>query len=69
LEIKVSNDKSKSKRIIDEINADIQSYSKEYSNLLFIVYDIGIIRDEEEFKNDLDNMENINLIIIKHQRY
>jgi len=66
LEVKFSNSRNKIKKIIDEINADIQSYSKKYSNILFIVYDIGFIRDEEEFKNDLDNKDNINLIIVKH---
>jgi len=66
LEVKFCNDKAKSKKIVDEINADIQAYSKKFSNLLFLVYDMGFIRDEYEFKNDLDNKENISLIIVKH---
>lgn len=66
LEIKLSKTQNKSKAIVDEINADIQSYSKEYSQLLFLVYDMGTIRDEDEFKNDLDNKNNIQVIIIKH---
>lgn len=66
LEVKLTKTRTKSKEIVDEINADIQSYRKEYSNLLFVVYDLGSIRDEEEFKNDLDNESNIQLIIVKH---
>lgn len=66
LEVKYSTGKTKSKAIIDEINADIQSYSKNYESILFIIYDLGSIRDEDEFKNDLDNSDNINLVIIKH---
>ena len=66
LEIKFSTTKQKSKQIIDEINADIRSYSKEYFNLLFLVYDVGIIQDESEFKNDIDNKTNIQVIIVKH---
>jgi hypothetical protein len=66
LEIKLSKTKTKSKEIVDEINADIQAYSKEYKQLLFVVYDIGTIRDETEFKNDIDNKENIQVVIIKH---
>jgi hypothetical protein len=54
------------KKLADEINADIQSYGKFYSNQLFVIYDLGSIRDEDEFKKDLDNNENISLIIIKH---
>ena len=66
IEVKLSKNKTKSKEIVDEINADIQSYGKEYSHQLYVVYDLGSIRDEEEFKNDLDNNENISLIVIKH---
>lgn len=66
LEIKLSKNRAKSKEIVDEINADIQAYGKKYSQLLFLVYDLGTIRDDEEFKNDIDNKENIQLIIVKH---
>jgi hypothetical protein len=66
LEIKFSKNALKSKTIIDEINADIRAYSKDYANIIFLIYDIGSIRDEEEFKNDLDNASNIQLIIVKH---
>ncbi len=66
LEVKLCKDKTKSKRLVDEINADIRAYSKKFSNLLFLVYDLGIIRDEDEFKKDLDNKEKISVIIIKH---
>ena len=64
IEIKLSKTKTKSKEIVDQINADIQAYGKEYANQIFIVYDLGSIRDEEEFKKDLDNNENISLIVI-----
>lgn len=66
LEIKLSRTKDKSKVIVDEINADIQAYGKKYSQLLFLVYDMGTIRDEDEFKNDIDNKDNIQLIVVKH---
>lgn len=65
-EIKISKTKAKSKEIVDEINADIQAYGKQYSQLLFLIYDIGTIRDEDEFKNDIDNADNIQLVIVKH---
>ncbi|MCL2154300.1 MAG: hypothetical protein FWH53_01410 [Leptospirales bacterium] len=58
--------KTKTKSIIDEINTDIRTYNKEYTNLLFLVYDIGTIIDENEFKNDIDNQDNIIVIIVKH---
>jgi len=66
IEIKLSKDRNKSKAIVDEINADIQAYAKQYTRLLFIVYDIGSIRDETEFKQDLENSENTSVIVVKH---
>jgi len=66
LEVKFSKDKDRSKSIVDEINADIKAYSKEYARQLYIVYDMGSIRDESEFKNDLDNAEDVSVIVVKH---
>lgn len=66
LEVKLCISKNKSKTIVDEINADIMSYSKSYSNLLFVIYDMGYIIDKDEFKNDLDNNNDILVSIIKN---
>jgi len=66
LEVKFSKDKASSKRIVDAINTDIRAYSKKYARQLFIVYDMGSIDNEDEFKNGLDNAENISVIIVKH---
>jgi len=65
IEVKLSKDKAKSKAIVDEINADIRTYSKKYSHLLFIVYDFGSIRDETEFKQDIESPHTA-LIVVKH---
>lgn len=66
LEVKLCKDSKRISSLIDEINADIQAYSKKYEKLLFMVYDVGCIRDENEFKNDLDNQKNIFVEIVKH---
>lgn len=66
LEVKFSKTTAKSKEIVDEINADITAYGKKYSQLLFVVYDMGTIRDEDEFKTDIDNKDNIQIVIVKH---
>lgn len=66
IEVKLTKDKSKSKVIVDEINADIMSYGKEYAAILFIVYDIGSIRDEVEFKQDLELTDGVSVIVVKH---
>lgn len=66
LEVKLSKTSTKSKAIVDEINADILSYSKEYKSVIFLVYDLGSIRDEAEFKSDLERSGAVSVIVIKH---
>lgn len=56
----------KKSSIIEEISADITAYNKQYQNQLYIVYDLGAIQDETEFKRDIENSgENIKVLIIK----
>ena len=66
LEVKLSTDKDKSKAIVDQINADIKAYGKQYAFILFVVYDLGTIRDEVEFKQDLEMADSVAVIIVKH---
>lgn len=67
IEVKLSKDKTKSKVIVDEINADIQAYGKKYSAILFIVYDLGSIQDESAFKHGLETNDGyIQVIVVKH---
>ena len=67
IEVKLSKSKVKSKAIVDEINADIQAYSKKYSSTLFIVYDLSTIQDESAFKHGLETVDgNIRVVIVKH---
>jgi DpnII restriction endonuclease len=66
LEVKLARDKEKSRGIVDEINADIRAYSKSYASLLFVIYDLGSIRDETEFTQDLETTDGTSVIIVKH---
>ena len=66
LEVKFIKDSSRKSEIIDEINADIQTYTKGYSRILFVIYDLGSIRDQMEFKQDLEKDEKVSVIIVKH---
>jgi hypothetical protein len=65
LEVKLSKSRSKSKTIVDEINADIRTYSQKYPSLVFIVYDLGTIKNEQEFKQGLES-ETVSILIVKH---
>ena len=66
LEVKLCKDQPRAKQIVDEINADIAAYSKQYRSLLFVVYDLGIIRDEGEFRRDLERAASATVILVKH---
>ncbi|MPM26493.1 hypothetical protein SDC9_72996 [bioreactor metagenome] len=66
IEVKLLREQKYRSKIIEEINADITAYSKEYANLLFVVYDLGAIRDEVEFKRDLENSGNVKVLLIKN---
>ncbi len=53
--------------VIEEINADITGYSKKYKRIMFVVYDLGCIQNETEFRRDIENAkENIKVVIVKH---
>lgn len=66
IEVKLAKTDTKAKTIVDEINADIQAYGRSYSHLLFIVYDLGTIRDTLEFTRDLESAAGVEVIVVKH---
>lgn len=65
IEVKLLRENRKSK-VIEEISADITAYGKQYERLLFVVYDLGTIQNEEEFKRDIENVGNVKVVIVKH---
>lgn len=66
LEVKLATARTRLGRIVDEINADIRSYGSGYRFLTFVVYDIGQIQDEEEFKRGLEDSISTKLVVVKH---
>jgi hypothetical protein len=65
IEVKLAKTDTKAKAIVDEINADIQAYGRSYTHLLFIVYDLGTIRDTLEFTRDLESVAGVEVIVVK----
>lgn len=65
IEVKLLREGRKSK-VIDEISADITAYKKVYQRQLYIVYDLGVIQNETEFKRDIEMIDGVKLIIVKH---
>jgi hypothetical protein len=66
LEVKFCNRQGKLSSLIDEINADIVAYSTAYERVWFLIYDMGIIRDEDEIIQGLQKSEDIKCAIVKH---
>lgn len=65
IEVKLMRNDKKSK-IIEEISSDITAYGKVYERQLFVVYDLGVIQNEDEFKHDIENIGNIKVVVVKH---
>jgi hypothetical protein len=66
LEVKLSKSKDDLRTIVDQINADIREYASRYERQFFVVYDLGVIRDEAEFKSGLEDAPGVTVLIIKH---
>jgi DpnII restriction endonuclease len=66
LEVKLSKSAEKLREIVDEINADIRAYGTQYERQLYVVYDLGVIRDELEFKRGLEDASGVSVLIVKH---
>ena len=66
LEVKLTKTNERVAQVVDEINADIASYSIKYDHLLFVVYDLGQIRDEMEFRRDLERELRAAVLVVKH---
>lgn len=66
IEIKLIKGTKTVSKIIEEINADIVAYKKAYENIMFVIYDFGKIQNEEQFRSDLENIDDIRIIIVKH---
>jgi len=65
LEVKFCNTPQKMKDIIDEMNADILAYQSGFTYTLFVVYDLGIIRDVKEFASSFE-IPKVTILVIKN---
>ena len=65
LEVKLLREGRKSK-VIEEISADITAYKKAYQRQLYVVYDLGVIQNEAEFKRDIEMIDGVKVIVVKH---
>jgi hypothetical protein len=66
VELKLCNRQGREKDIIAEINDDILAYKTKYGNLIFVVYDLGFIRDVERFAEALEGSDGVIVRVVKH---
>jgi hypothetical protein len=66
VEIKLCNREGREKELIAEINDDILAYRTEFGNLLFLIYDLGWIRDTELFAASFEQHQNVVIRVVKH---
>lgn len=66
LEVKLSKEKARLSSLVEQINADIHAYTSKYALVCFLVYDIGTIRDNDEFRSGLQAEGRVSVVIVKH---
>jgi hypothetical protein len=66
IELKLCNRQGREKEIIAEINDDILAYGTRFGNLLFVVYDVGFVRDVDLFRRAFETNQNVVALVVKH---
>jgi len=66
IEIKLAKSGHGIAKIQEEINADISAYKTKWRNLMFVIYDLGVIHDPYQFRKDNINLFGISVVIVKH---
>jgi len=66
VEIKFCNREEREKQMIAEINDDILAYKTKYGNLVFVIYDVGYIRDVDKFSKNFEDQEGVVVRVVKH---
>lgn len=65
VEVKLCKDNDREKDMIREINDDIVGYGVRYDRSVFVVYDLGFIRDVAKFSEDIEANPNVHVLIVK----
>ncbi len=66
VEFKLCKDVSREKILIAELNDDLVAYRTKFSKVLFVIYDLGFIRDTQLFSSSFEKTENVFVSIVKH---
>ena len=66
VEVKLIKERSQMSKCVEEMSADVSAYLSSYRNVLFCVYDLGVIRDVMEFQSGLEGHDGVRIVVIKH---
>ncbi len=66
IELKLCKDSHDEKNLMAQINDDIAAYSTRYKNIIFAVYDLGIIRDVARFAGGFERSPGVVVRVVKH---
>lgn len=66
IEFKLCGKNGREKKIIAEINDDILAYQTKYGNIIFIIYDLGLIRDIDRFVGNFEENQGVIVRVVKH---
>ena len=66
LEVKLIKLKSHVSSSVEEMSADIPAFLSSYRDLVFCVYDLGEIRDLNEFQHGFSTHDRVHICVIKH---
>jgi REase_DpnII-MboI len=65
VEVKLCKDEKREKDMIDEIGADIVGYADRYDRIIFVIYDLGFIRDVPQFRADIEKQGKTHVLVLK----
>lgn len=66
IEVKLAKSGNGVAKIQEDLNADISGYRTKWKNLLFVIYDLGVIVDPYKFQTDNIQLFGISVRVIKH---
>lgn len=64
LEVKLCKSPKRERQIIDGIGSDIVAYKSRFDHMVFVVYDLGVIRNPLMFKSDIESNNSNTLVLI-----
>jgi len=65
MDIKLCRKADEETKITKEISEDIPAYRSKYGDIIFVVYDLGFIRDHDMFKRDFEkNNPEVHIVIV-----